>query len=64
MMGGKDDIWYCTNIELADCLDDFNRLRFAADNSFVYNPNASDCWMRVNDGEHVRVRGGETLRLI
>ena len=60
-MGRKDDIWYCTNIELMDCLDDFARLRFAADNSFVFNPNAGDCWIAVN-GEPVRIPGGETIR--
>lgn len=48
LMGGKDDIWYCTNIEIMDCLDDYARLRFSADNSFVYNPNARDSWIDVN----------------
>ena len=62
-MGGRDDVWYCTNIELTDCMDAFKRLQFAADNSFVYNPNAADCWLRVNDGEPVCVRGGQTIRL-
>lgn len=59
MMGGKDDIWYCTNIEFMDALDDFARLQFSADNRFVYNPNARDCWITVNDGEPVRIAGGE-----
>ena len=62
MMGGKDDIWYCTNIELMDCLDDFGRLQFAADNSFVYNPGARECWIAVN-GETARISAGETVRL-
>ena len=61
-MGGHENIWYCTNIELMDCLDDFSRLQFAADNSFVHNPNARDCWISVND-DPVRVPAGETLRL-
>ena len=61
-MGGREDIWYCTNIELMDCLDGFSRLRFAADNSFVCNPNAADCWISVND-EVLRVPGGETVQL-
>ena len=61
-MGGKEEIWYCTNIELMDCLDDFSRLRFAADNSFVSNPNAADCWISVND-ETLRIPGGETVIL-
>ena len=60
--GGREDVWYCTGIELMDCLDDFARLQFAADNSFVFNPHARDCWISVN-GEPVRVPAGETLRL-
>ena len=62
-MGGRDDTWYCTNVELMDCLDDFSRLQFAADNSFARNPGARDCWIRVNDGEGIPVAGGQTLRL-
>lgn len=61
-MGGKEDIWYCMNIELMDCLDDFARLQFTADNSLVFNPNARDCWIAVND-EPIRIPGGETVRL-
>lgn len=63
MMGAKDDIWYCTNIELMDCLDDFKRLQFAADNSFVYNPNARDCWICVRSTEYVCIPAGQTVRL-
>lgn len=62
MMGGKEDIWYCTNIELMDCLDDYRRLQFAADNSFVYNPNARDAYIECN-GVIVRLAAGETTRL-
>lgn len=61
-MGGKEDIWYCTNIELIDCLDQFGRLQFSADNRFVHNPNAVECWISVND-EPRRIPGGETVRL-
>ena len=63
MMGGKDDIWYCTNIEFMDCMDDYARLQFAADNSFVYNPNARDVWISVNDDRIMRIPAGETVRL-
>ena len=62
-MGGRDDIWYCTNIEFMDCMDDYVRLQFAADNSFVRNPTARDCWIQVNDGTPVRVPAGEILKL-
>ena len=63
MMGGKEDIWYCTNIEFMDCMDDCARLQFAADNSFVYNPNARDCWISVNDGAGIPIPAGETVKL-
>lgn len=63
MMGGQEDIWYCTNIEFMDAMDDFQRLQFAADNSFVFNPNARDCWIRVNDGDPVCIPAGATVQL-
>ncbi len=63
MMGGKDDIWYCTNIELMDCMDNYARLQFAADNHFVFNPNAADCWISVNDEPAIRIPAGEIVTL-
>ena len=63
MMGGKEDIWYCTNIQFVDCMDDLNRLQFAADNSFVYNPSARDCYISVNDRPAVCVPAGQQINL-
>lgn len=62
MMGGKDDIWYCTNLEYVQCMENFKRLEFAADNSFVYNPSAAECWIRVND-QIICIPGGATVEL-
>ena len=62
-MGGREDIWYCTNIEFMDCMDDFSWLQFAADNRFVRNPNARDCYISVNDQAGIRIPAGETVRL-
>lgn len=63
MMGGRDDIWYATNIEIVDYLDVFNRLQFAADNSFVYNSSASGAWIRVDEGEPIEIPGGALVTL-
>ncbi len=63
LVGGRDDIWYCTNIEFMDAMDDAARLQYSADNTFVYNPNARDCWIRVNDGAPIRIPAGENVRL-
>ncbi len=62
-MGGQSDIWYCTNIEFVDYMDDYKRLRFSADNLFVENPNAQDMYISVNDGEPIRVPAGKTITL-
>lgn len=63
MIGGQDDIWYATNIEIVDYNKVFERLYFAADNSFVYNPSAASAWLCVNDTTYVEVKGGETVWL-
>lgn len=63
MMGGQEDIWYCTNIEFMDYMDSYARLQFAADNSFVYNPNANDCWITVNDSAPICIPAGQLTRL-
>lgn len=63
-VGGRDDIWYATNIEIKDYLDAYDRLQFAADESFVYNPNAIDVWVSVgNSLKPVRIPGGCTVAL-
>ncbi|MCD8039233.1 MAG: polysaccharide deacetylase family protein [Lachnospiraceae bacterium] len=62
-MGGRDDIWYATNIEIVDYMDVVRMARFAADNSFVYNPCAKSLWLAVDDDTYVEVKGGECVRL-
>ncbi|MBE6548816.1 MAG: polysaccharide deacetylase [Ruminococcaceae bacterium] len=37
-MGGRDDIWYATNIEIYDYIDAYNKLMFSADGHTIYNP--------------------------
>ncbi len=63
LVGNREDIWYCTNIEFMDAMDDFQRLQFSADNTLVYNPNARDCWIRVNDGEPICISAGQQVEL-
>ena len=63
LIGGQDDIWYATNIEIVDYMDVFDRLQFAADLSFVYNPSAASAWLIINDTHVVEVKGGTTVDL-
>lgn len=57
-MGGRDDIWYATNIEIIDYMDAAKRLQFTADNTKVYNPSAVSVWLEVDDRYYVEAKGG------
>lgn len=63
MMGGKDDIWYATNIEYVDYMKAFRRLQFSASQDFVYNPSYQSVWLRVDDERIVEAKGGMTTEL-
>ena len=62
LVGGRDDIWYATNIEIHLYADAMNRLRFSATGELVHNPSALSVWIAV-DGESVEIPGGATVRL-
>lgn len=63
-VGGRQDIWYATNIEIRDYMDAYDRLQFAADESFAYNPNAIDLWVAVGmKMKPVKIPAGCTVKL-
>ena len=61
MMSHQDDIWYATNIEIVDALEDAARLQFTVDGDLCYNPNAASCWVSVG-GKIYELPGGTTTR--
>lgn len=61
-IGGYPDIWYATNIEIADYLNAFKRLRFSASCDFVENPGSQSVWLLAGS-ETVEVGGGQRVRL-
>ena len=60
-MGGREDIWYATNIQIADYLEAARRVFFDVDGTMAVNPNACSIWFDI-DGRITEVKGGETLR--
>ena len=60
--GGNEDIWYATNIEIYDYVSALRALEFSADRSMVYNPSATDVWVRINH-ENVKIPAGKLTRL-
>lgn len=62
-IGGRDDIWYATNMEIVDYFKAYEQLKFSASLDFVYNPTAKSIWLSV-DGSIVEVQGGSTVKLV
>lgn len=61
-VGGKEDIWYATNIEIYDYVRAYESLLPSADGTRVYNPTATDVWVLLR-GKTYCVHAGETLCL-
>ena len=61
-IGGREDIWYATNTEIFEYMEDFKRLRFDAAMTRVINPTARPLWFTFHK-ELYCVRPGETLML-
>ena len=62
-VGGKDDIWYATSIEIIDYMEVLKRLQFTCDCTKVYNPSTQSAWLEVNDCKIVEVPGGALVDL-
>lgn len=60
--GGKNDIWYATNIEVYDYVEAFRSLRYSARCNRVYNPTAITVWL-YRYGRIYTVGSGETIDL-
>lgn len=61
-LGGHDDIWYATNIEIYEYVNAYNSLVHSADASMVYNPTLYTVWFEV-DGTLYNIKPGETLSI-
>lgn len=61
-IGGREDIWYATNIEIVDYQKALDDLIFSASSNFVYNPSVLTTWLSVDD-KIVEIKGGEQKQL-
>ena len=60
-MGGHDDIWYATNIEIVDYVNVCRAVYASADGKILHNPTSIDVWADVN-GKTVCIKAGETVK--
>ena len=61
-MGGKDDVWYATNMEIYNYVESFRSLVFSVDMRLVYNSTAQPVWFTFRQ-EPYKVLPGETVEL-
>jgi len=60
--GGRNDIWYATNIEIMDYANAVKNLKISADSSMLQNNSIVDVWLTI-DGEPRCIKSGELLCL-
>ena len=60
-MGGHDDIWYATNIEIFDYINACRSVRFNLAQTIAENPTATDVWINKNGKIHMLAAGKTTL---
>ncbi len=61
ILGGREDTWYATNIEIYDYMEEASRLQVSVDGSFAYNPSARDIDIEI-DKEHFCCKAGVITR--
>ena len=61
-MGGHEDIWYATNMEVYRYTEAFDRLEYSADGSMIYNPSAIDVYIRYFTNDYV-IPAGATVKV-
>ena len=61
-VGGHDDVWYATNMEIYEYVRAFDNLVFSTDMAMVYNPSALDVYIRFY-GDNVLVKAGEVVNI-
>ena len=61
-VGGREDVWYATNIEIYDYVKAYENLQTSIDKNIVHNPSFIDVWFYHNKKTYC-VKGGQTLFL-
>lgn len=66
-MGGHDDIWYATNMEIYEYVKAYESLDFSADGRFVTNPTLIDVYIQQYKGKDkdiYKIPSGERVQIL
>ena len=61
-IGGRDDVYYATNIEIYEYVKAYESLIFSADCSIIKNPTDKDVYMLLG-GREILVKANETIKI-
>lgn len=61
-VANNGNVWYATNIEVYEYVTAYRSLVYSADGDKVYNPTATDVWVKI-DGKTVSVPAGKTVSI-
>ena len=61
-IGGHDDIWYATNIEIFDYVHAFRSVRFNIAQTIAENPTNIDVWIKKNETTY-KLEAGKTTHI-
>lgn len=61
-LGGHEDIWYATNIEICDYIKAYNSLVYSVDATRIYNPTVHTIWFETNKVLY-SIKPGETIKI-
>lgn len=59
-VGGRDDVWYATNIEIYEYVQAYRSLVFSLDGEMVHNPSAIPVWIELR-GKTYKIEPAQTL---
>lgn len=58
--GGREHIWYATNIEIYDYINAYKRLERSYDKNILHNPSSIDVWIKI-EGNIYCIEAGNTV---
>ncbi len=61
-VGGHDDVWYATNMEIYLYCRAFKRLQYSADGEIIHNPTSTEIWLCDRRGNAFSIAPGETVK--
>lgn len=62
ILGGKEDTWYATNMEIYEYTKAYESLETSADGTIIYNPTLRKIWFEI-DGKPYEIEPGQTLKI-